>query len=320
MVENKKNNLLDPGLYVVSTPIGNLSDITFRALEVLKQSDYILCEDTRHSLKLLNFYKIKKKLKSNHKFNETKNCQGIFDDICLDKSIGLVSDAGTPLISDPGEVLVRLAREQKIKVIPIPGASAVTAAVSVSGFSSKFFFFGFLSKQNNERLKELEFLSKVNNSIVLYLPARDLKKNLKEFQVYFNERKIFIAREITKLHESYTTGDVSEILKNLKPNDLKGEITLVIRDKSKDSKDIKSIDLTYEIKLLLNKMSSKDIAEYLAEKFKMSKKIIYQNILELNTIRLFINIFFVFLILNGWNENYWMYYEVVLVLLLIQGL
>ena len=282
MVENKKNNLLDPGLYVVSTPIGNLSDITFRALEVLKQSDYVLCEDTRHSLKLLNFYKIKKKLVSFHKFNETKNCQRIFDDICSGKIISLISDAGTPLISDPGEVLVRLAREQKIKVIPIPGASAVTAAVSVSGFSSKFFFFGFLSKQNNERLKELEFLSKVNSSIVLYLPARDLKKNLKEFQVHFNKREVFIAREITKLHESYITGDINEILKNLEPNDLKGEITLVIRDKSEDFKDTSSIDLTYEIKLLLTKMSSKDIAEYLAEKFKMSKKIIYQNILELN--------------------------------------
>ena len=177
---------------------------------------------------------------------------------------------------------MRLAREQKIKVIPIPGASAVTAAVSVSGFSSKFFFFGFLSKQNNERLKELEFLSKVNSSIVLYLPARDLKKNLKEFQVHFNKREVFIAREITKLHESYITGDINEILKNLEPNDLKGEITLVIRDKSEDFKDTSSIDLTYEIKLLLTKMSSKDIAEYLAEKFKMSKKIIYQNILELN--------------------------------------
>jgi len=282
MVENKKNNLLDPGLYVVSTPIGNLSDITFRALEVLKQSDYVLCEDTRHSLKLLNFYKIKKKLVSFHKFNETKNCQGIFDDICSGKIISLISDAGTPLISDPGEVLVRLAREQKIKVIPIPGASAVTAAVSVSGFSSKFFFFGFLSKQKNERLKELVFLSKVNSSIVLYLPARDLKKNLKEFQVHFNKREIFIAREITKLHESYITGDINEILKNLKPNDLKGEITLIIRDKSEDFKNTSSIDLTYEIKLLLTKMSSKDIAEYLAEKFKMSKKIIYQNILELN--------------------------------------
>jgi len=176
---------------------------------------------------------------------------------------------------------VRLAREQKIKVIPIPGASAVTAAVSVSGFSSKFFFFGFLSKQNNERLKELEFLSKVNNSIVLYLPARDLKKILKEFQVHFNKREIFIAREITKLHESYTTGDVSEILKKLEPDDLKGEITLVIRDKSEDFKDINSVNLSCEIKLLLNKMSSKDIAEYLAKKFKMSKKIIYQNILEL---------------------------------------
>ena len=282
MLENKKNNLLDSGLYVVSTPIGNLSDITFRALEVLKQSDYVLCEDTRHSLKLLNFYKIKKKLVSFHKFNEIKNCQGIIDDIRSGKIISLISDAGTPLISDPGEVLVKLSQEKKIKVIPIPGVSAVTAAVSVSGFSSKFFFFGFLSKQNNERLKELEFLSKVNSSIVLYLPARDLKKNLKEFQVHFNKREIFIAREITKLHESYITGNINEILKNLEPNDSKGEITLVIRDKSEDFKDTNSVDLNYEINLLLNKMSSKDIAEYLAEKFKKSKKIIYQTILELN--------------------------------------
>ena len=115
MLENKKNNLLDSGLYVVSTPIGNLSDITFRALEVLKQSDYVLCEDTRHSLKLLNFYKIKKKLVSFHKFNEIKNCQGIIDDIRSGKIISLISDAGTPLISDPGEVLVKLSQEKKNK-------------------------------------------------------------------------------------------------------------------------------------------------------------------------------------------------------------
>ena len=178
MSENRKNNLLDPGLYVVSTPIGNLSDITLRALEVLKQSDYILCEDTRHSLKLLNFYNIKKKLISFHKFNEMKNIKEIFDDIDNGKIISLISDAGTPLISDPGEFLIKSAREQKVKVIPIPGPSAVTAAMSVSGFDTKFFFFGFLSKKNNERTQELESLSKITNSIVLYLPARDLKKSL----------------------------------------------------------------------------------------------------------------------------------------------
>ena len=282
MLESKKKNLLEPGLYVVATPIGNLSDITFRALEVLRQSDYILCEDTRHSLKLLNFYEIKKKLVSFHKFNETKNCEKVLEDIQTGKIISLISDAGTPLISDPGEVLVRLAQKQKIKIIPIPGASALTAAISVSGFSSKFFFFGFLSKQKNEKLKELEFLSKVNNSIVLYLPARDLEKSLKEFKTHFYEREIFIAREITKLHESYIKGNINEILRNLKSNDLKGEITLVINSKSEDFNNKSGIDLTDEIKLLLNKMSSKDIAEYLAKKFKMSKKLIYQNILDLN--------------------------------------
>ena len=211
MSENRKNNLLDPALYVVSTPIGNLSDITLRALEVLKQSDYILCEDTRHSLKLLNFYNIKKKLISFHKFNEMKNIKEIFDDIDNGKIISLISDAGTPLISDPGEFLIKSAREQKVKVIPIPGPSAVTAAISVSGFDTKFFFFGFLSKKNNERTQELESLSKIANTIVLYLPARDLKKSLKEFQPHLADRQIFIAREITKIHETYLSGSISEL-------------------------------------------------------------------------------------------------------------
>lgn len=281
MSENKKNNHLDPGLYVVSTPIGNLSDITFRALDVLKQSDYVLCEDTRHSLKLLNFYKIKKKLVSFHKFNETKKCKEIFDDIEGGKIISLISDAGTPLISDPGEFLVKLAREKKIKVTPVPGPSAVTAAISVAGFSSKFFFFGFLSKKTKERTRELESLSKVDSSIVLYLPARDLKKSLEEFKVYFENRMIFIAREITKLHETYLSGTAEELLENIRANDLKGEITVVISDKSVDLENAEDVDLVYEINLLINKISSKDMAEYLAKKLKISKKIIYQNILDL---------------------------------------
>ncbi|AEA80837.1 rRNA small subunit methyltransferase I [Candidatus Pelagibacter sp. IMCC9063] len=281
MSENKKNNHLDPGLYVVSTPIGNLSDITLRALDVLKQSDYVLCEDTRHSLKLLNFYKIKKKLVSFHKFNETKKCKEIFDDIEGGKIISLISDAGTPLISDPGEFLVKLAREKKIKVLPIPGPSAVTAAISVAGFSSKFFFFGFLSKKTKERTKELESLCKVASSIVLYLPARDLKKSLEDFKIYFENRMIFIAREITKLHETYLSGTAEELLENIGANDHKGEITVVISDKSVDLEKAEDINLEYEINLLINKMSSKDMAEYLAKKLKISKKIIYQNILDL---------------------------------------
>jgi 16S rRNA (cytidine1402-2'-O)-methyltransferase len=227
------------------------------------------------------FYKIKKKLVSFHKFNETKKCKEIFDDIEGGKIISLISDAGTPLISDPGEFLVKLAREKKIKVIPVPGPSAVTAAISVAGFSSKFFFFGFLSKKTKERTRELESLCKVDSSIVLYLPARDLKKSLEEFKVYFENRMIFIAREITKLHETYLSGTAEELLENIRANDLKGEITVVISDKSVDLEKAEDINLEYEINLLINKMSSKDMAEYLAKKLKISKKIIYQNILDL---------------------------------------
>ena len=281
MLQNKKNNQLSPAIYVVSTPIGNLSDITFRAIEVLKKSDYILCEDTRHSLKLLNFYNIKNKLISFHKFNEKKNCDEIFNDIRNGKSISLISDAGTPLISDPGEFLIKSARNLGIQVIPIPGPSATIAAISVSGFDTKFYFYCFLSKKNNERDKELEILSKINSSIVLYLPARDLKKYLNQFLLFFKDKQIFIAREITKLHETYLSGTADELIKIISKDDFKGEITLVIDNKLVDSA-VSNIDLKNEIKLLLNKMSSKDIAEYLAVKFKMSKKIIYQSIIDLN--------------------------------------
>ena len=281
MLQNKKNNQLSPAIYVVSTPIGNLSDITFRAIEVLKKSHYILCEDTRHSLKLLNFYNIKNKLISFHKFNEKKNCDEILSDIRNGKSISLISDAGTPLISDPGEFLIKSARSLGIKVIPVPGPSATIAAISVSGFDTKFYFYGFLSKKNNERDKELEILSKINSSIVLYLPARDLKKYLNQFLLFFRDKQIFIAREITKLHETYLSGTADELIKIISKDDFKGEITLVIDNKLVDS-TVRNIDLKNEIKLLLNKMSSKDIAEYLAVKFKMSKKTIYQSIIDLN--------------------------------------
>ena len=227
MVENKKIKHIKPALYIVATPIGNLDDITFRALEVLKNSDYILCEDTRHSIKIFNHYKLKVKLVSFHKYNETKNLEKFLQDIENDKVISLISDAGTPLISDPGQFIVKKARERNLKVIPIPGPSAVIAAMSVSGFEDKFYFFGFLSKKQSMRTKEFKDLSQINSSIVLYIPARDLKKTLEEFLTYFPEKEILIAREISKIHESYIIGFPDQILQKLDKCLLKGEITIV---------------------------------------------------------------------------------------------
>ena len=153
-------HLLSNHLYIVSTPIGNLDDITLRALEVLKKSDIILCEDTRRSLKLLNHYKIKKKLVSYHKFNEKKQLANIIKYFNEGKILSLISDAGTPLLSDPGRLLVNECIENSIKVTPVPGVSSITSALSVSGFSDKFLFYGFLPKTENELEKVLSSLSK----------------------------------------------------------------------------------------------------------------------------------------------------------------
>ena len=151
--------LLSKHLYIVSTPIGNLDDITFRALETLKYSDIILCEDTRRSIKLLSHYKIKKKLISYHKFNERKQLSNIIEYFKEGKILSLISDAGTPLLSDPGRLLVNQCIENNIQVVPIPGVSSITSALSVSGFKDQFLFYGFLPKNENELVKVLNSLS-----------------------------------------------------------------------------------------------------------------------------------------------------------------
>jgi 16S rRNA (cytidine1402-2'-O)-methyltransferase len=159
-------NLFEPGLYIVSTPIGNLDDITLRSLEVLKKSDIILCEDTRRSLKLLNHYKIKKKLVSYHKFNEQKELQKIIEYLNEGKILSLICDAGTPTLSDPGLLLIKTCVENKIKIFPVPGPSSITSAVSVSGFEDKFLFFGFLPKTENELIKVLNSVKSLDFSLV----------------------------------------------------------------------------------------------------------------------------------------------------------
>ena len=167
-VDEKLNNI-KPGLYCVATPIGNMGDITLRALEVLKKSDLILCEDTRVSKKLLNKFEITKKLLSHHKFNENKNLDFILDLLEKNKIISIISDAGTPTISDPGRILINKCIEKKINIYPIPGPSAVSTAVSVSGFSDRYLFCGFLPEKKNEINNLFKSISNINYSIVFFI-------------------------------------------------------------------------------------------------------------------------------------------------------
>ena len=221
--------IIPNNLYIVSTPIGNLDDITFRALEVLKKSDIILCEDTRRSIKLLNHYKIKKKLIAYHKFNEKKQLANLIKYFNDGKILSLISDAGTPMLSDPGRLLVNECLSENITVTPIPGVSSVTAAMSISGFKDQFLFYGFLPKTLNDLEKILEQLSEIKYSQVFFMPSNKLNFYLKNFKRYFAGREILIAKEITKLHEAFIRGKIDE-LKTIN-NSIKGELTVVISDR-----------------------------------------------------------------------------------------
>ena len=182
-------------LYIVSTPIGNLDDITIRAIEVLKKSDIILCEDTRHSLKLLNHLKIKKKLISYHKFNEKKELNKIIQHLNEGKILSLISDAGTPALSDPGRLLIQTCIKENIKIVPIPGVSSITASMSVSGFKDQFLFYGFLPKTVNELEKVLSSLSRCSYCQVFFIPAIKINFYMKMFKKFFIDREILIAKE-----------------------------------------------------------------------------------------------------------------------------
>merc|ERR1711991_1303920 len=180
------NKEIKKGLYIIPTPIGNLRDITYRAIEILKKSDFILCEDTRISKKVMEKYEVKSKLLSNHKFNEKKNLSLIINHLRNDKIISLVSDAGTPGISDPGAILVRECVKEKINIFPLPGPSAVSTAVSISGFSEKYFFYGFFPSKLKDIKNDLKFLSQIDSCIVFFLSPKKLIK-----QFHFS-KKIFM--------------------------------------------------------------------------------------------------------------------------------
>ena len=279
-LEQDKNKIKN-ALYVVSTPIGNLKDISFRAIEVLKNSDFILCEDTRVTKKLLAHYKIDKKLISNHKFNEKKNLNKILELLNNSKILSLVSDAGTPLISDPGNILINECIKKNIKIIPIPGPSAVVTAVSVSGFSNNFYFHGFLSDKKNVIKKELEFLSKLNNSIVFFVSAKKFSKLIPYLKDYFLGRKIVICKELTKYYEQIYRSNISELSEqNI---NLKGEITVVISNVVETKKNKETLDESVKIRIknLMNKLTIKDIVSIIGSEKNISKSAIYKHCLKL---------------------------------------
>ena len=261
-------------LYIVSTPIGNLDDITIRAIDVLKNSDFILCEDTRHSLKLLKHLKIKKKLISYHKFNEKKELDKVIRYLNEGKILSLISDAGTPTISDPGRLLIQKCIEKGINIAPIPGTSAVTAAMSVSGFKDQFFFYGFLPKTENELEKVLKSLSEQVYSQVFFIPGNKINFYLKNFKKHFPSRKLLIAKEITKLHETFLRENIDEI--NMFKTPLKGELTVVLSEKNIKDKLFDEKKITKKAKIFLKRYTLKDTVNLLFESEKINKKKIYQ--------------------------------------------
>jgi 16S rRNA (cytidine1402-2'-O)-methyltransferase len=280
---NKKNHNkeIKKGLYLIPTPIGNLGDMTFRAVEILKNSDCILCEDTRISRKLLDKFDIKSKLISNHKFNEKKNLSYVIDLLKKDHLISLISDAGTPGISDPGTVLVKKCVKENINIFPLPGPSSVTSAVSISGFSEKYLFYGFFPEKEKTLKEDFEILSNLNTSIVFFISPKKINKIIPSIKNNFSGRNILICREMSKFYEEYIRCKVDEL--KIFDKNPKGEITIVISEKEhikKNDSFLRESDKR-NINKMIDKLSIKEITDLISQNNKVPKKIIYNYCLKL---------------------------------------
>ena len=278
---NLNNNKFKPGLYCVATPIGNMGDISYRAIKILQDSDLILCEDTRVTKKILQKFDINKKLISNHKFNENKNLEKVIEILKNNKIVSLVSDAGTPAVSDPGKILVKECIKNKIDIFPIPGASAASSAISISGFSDNFYFCGFLPEKQNQVKKLFKNISLLESSIVFFISPNKFIKRIDDVKEFFSDRDILICREISKYHEEYIRTSVQKL------SDLnfsrKGEITIVISEIKKEKLSFKELEESDKKKInkLIKKMSIKDIVKKVSENREISKKLIYKYCLEI---------------------------------------
>jgi 16S rRNA (cytidine1402-2'-O)-methyltransferase len=264
-------------LYVVATPIGNLEDITLRALRVLKEVDVIAAEDTRHTQILLSHHGIRTPLTSYHEHNEKSKARQLLGRLERGESIALVSDAGTPVISDPGYRLVVEAVRVGIPVVPIPGASALTAVLSAGGLpTDRFVFEGFLPAKKRERRERLRALGSETRSLIIYEAPHRLTETLNDLIEILGDREIVLAREVSKLHEEFLRGRLTEVTKRIAGRDIKGEITLLIGGSEGES-EVSQEQIQGEIqKLKKDGLRVKEIAEMLGEKYGYSKKEIYR--------------------------------------------
>ena len=275
-MENQKEGIL----YIIATPIGNLEDITLRAIRILKKVDLIAAEDTRHTLKLLNHLEISKPLISYHRHNEEIRTEELIKELKTGKNIGLVSDAGTPGICDPGEEIIKKCIEETIKVVPIPGACAMINALITSGISTKeFIFLGFLPLNKKSRKEKLEEIKNANKTIILYEAPHKLKSTLNDLSLILEDRSVVLARELTKIHEEYIRGTVKELME--KTDNLKGEMILIIEKNNKYKKgELNSLNnLTLEEHYNFyekNGLNKKEIIKKIAKDRNVSKNEIYQ--------------------------------------------
>lgn len=271
-------------LYLVATPIGNLDDITLRAINTLNEVDFIAAEDTRHSLKLLNHLNISKPLISYHRHNENIKSDLLIDKLLDNKNIALITDAGTPIISDPGEEILKIALEKNIKVVPIPGACALITALISSGLNaSSFSFLGFLPLNKKNRKQKLEEIQNSKNTVILYEAPHKLISTLQDLNKILENRKIVLAKELTKIHESFISGTANELLQKIE--NPKGEFVIVIEGNNNSENDyldfINSLSLEEHYQFYSSQGFSKnDIIKKIAKDKNVSKNEIYQHFIN----------------------------------------
>ena len=270
-------------LYIVATPIGNLEDITLRALKILKEIDLIAAEDTRQTLKLLNYYDIHKPLISYHRHNEDVKSDVLIEKLKQGNNIALVSDAGTPGICDPGEEIIRKAIENKVEVIPIPGACAMINALVASGIDTKeFIFLGFLPLNKKLRLQKLNEIENSDKTIILYEAPHKMEQTLKDLKQILNNRRIVLARELTKIHEEFIRKDINELIENIE--NIKGEMILIIErnlDKKEEEKFLNKLTLEEHYEYYKNiGLTKKEIIKKIAKDRNLNKNEVYMNFLD----------------------------------------
>ena len=275
---------LKNGLYIIATPIGNLGDITFRAIEILKQIDFIICEDTRVTGKLLQKFDIKASMKVYNDNSDIKTREYIINLIEKEgKSVGLVSDAGTPLISDPGYKLVRDCIQKNIFITSIPGASALTTALSVCGLpTNRFMFCGFLPSKSIERKNELKKLSTISTTFVFYESPVRLVELLEGIKDSMQNPRCCVLRELTKIHEEIKNDSAELLFSHYKSNPPKGEIVVVVDNNKLENKELSDDFIKKELQIALKKMSLKDAVQFVSENNKLHKKRVYDIGLKIN--------------------------------------